>query len=68
MASSVIVEVADNNKTKGDHILHEQKYNTRHGVSAIPDEIHREIRRQPSQPKVQQKPLLHLFLESPLGW
>ena len=68
MASSVIVEVADNNKTKGDHILHEQKYNTRHGVSAIPDEVRGEIRRQPGQPKVQQEPLLYLFLESPLGW
>ena len=33
------------NFTKGDHIPHEQEYNTRHGVSAIADEVCREIRR-----------------------
>ena len=38
-ASSVIVGVADNNLTRGGHILHEQEYNTGHGVSAIPDEV-----------------------------
>ena len=68
MASSVIVEVANNNETRGDHILHEKQYNTRHGVSAIPDEVCRKIRRQPGQPKVQQKPVVYLLLESPLGW
>ena len=66
-ASSVIVEVADNNCTRGDHILHEQEYNTGHGISAIPDEICREIRRQPSQPEVQQEPVVHLLLEGPVG-
>ena len=65
-ASSVIVGVADNNCTKGGHILHEQEYNTGHGVSAISDEIRREIRSQPSQPEVQQKPVVHLFLEGPV--
>ena len=38
-ASSVKVGVADNNLTRGGHILHEQEYNTGHGVSAIPDEV-----------------------------
>ena len=33
-ASSVIVGVADNNLTRGGHILHEQEYNTGHGISA----------------------------------
>ena len=44
-ASSVKVEVADNNSTKGGHILHAQEYNTGHGISAIPDEVRGEIRR-----------------------
>ena len=66
-ASSVIVEVADNNVTRGGHILHEQDYNTGHGVSAISNEICREVRRQPCQPEVQQEPVIHLFLEGPLG-
>ena len=38
-ASSVIVGVADHNLTRGGHILHEQEYNTRHGVSAILNDI-----------------------------
>ena len=42
-ATSVIVEVADNNCTRGGHILHEQKYNTGHAVSAIPNEVRRKI-------------------------
>ena len=67
-ASSVIVELPHNNLTKGGHILHEQKYNTGHGVSAIPDEVCGKIRRQPCRPKVQQKPVVHLLLESPVGW
>ena len=37
------VELPHNNFTKGDHIPHEQEYNTRHGVSAIADEVCREI-------------------------
>ena len=67
-ASSVKVGVADNNLTRGGHILHEQEYNTRHGISAIPNEIRGEIRRQPRQPEVQQEPVVYLLLESPLGW
>ena len=51
-ASSVKVGVADNNLTRGGHILHEQEYNTGHGISAIPDEVRGEIRRQPGQPEV----------------
>ena len=51
-ASSVKVGVADNNLTRGGHILHEQEYNTGHGIPAIPDEICGEIRREPSQPEV----------------
>ena len=34
-ASSVIVELPHTNCTRGDHILHEQEYNTGHAVSAI---------------------------------
>ena len=67
MARSVKVEVADNNSTRGDHILHEQEYNTGHGISVIPDEIRGEIRREPSQPKIQQGPILYLLLEGSLG-
>ena len=51
-ASSVIVELPHTNCTRGDHILHEQEYNTGHGVSAIPDEVCGEIWRQPRQPEV----------------
>lgn len=43
----------DNNVTRGGHILHEQEYNTGDSISAIPDKIHGEIRRQPCQPEVQ---------------
>lgn len=66
-ASSDKVELLDNNLTKGGHILHEQEYNTGHGVSAILNEIHGEIRRQPCQPEVQQESVVHLLLEGPLG-
>ena len=51
-ASSDIVGVADNSLTRGGHILHEQEYNTGHGIPAIPDEVRGEIRRQPCQPEV----------------
>ena len=51
-ASSVIVELPYTNCTRGDHILHEQEYNTGHGISAIPDEVRGEIRRQPGKPEV----------------
>ena len=52
-ASSVKVELPHTNCTRGGHILHEQEYNTGHGVSAIPDEVRGETRRQASQPEVQ---------------
>ena len=68
MASSDKVELPHNNLMRGGHILHEQAYSTGHGVSAIPDEIRGEIRRQPSQPEVQQEPVVYLLLEDPLGW
>ena len=68
MASSDKVELPHNNLMRGGHILHEQAYNTRHGVSAIPDEIRGELRGQPRQPEVQQEPVVHLLLEDPLGW
>ena len=67
-ASSVNIGVADNNVTRGGQILHEQEYNTGHGVSAIPDEIHREMRCESREPEVQQKPVVYLLLEDPLGW
>ena len=66
-ASSVKVGAVDNNLTRGGHILHEQEYNTGHGVSAISDEIRGEIRRQPRQPEVQQEPVIYLLLESEVG-
>ena len=50
--SSVIVELPHTNCMRGDHILHEQEYDTGHGVSAIPDEVRRKIWRQPRQPEV----------------
>ena len=68
MASWDKVELPHNNLMRGGHILHEQAYNTRHGVSAIPDEIRGELRGQPRQPEVQQEPVVHLRLEEPLGW
>ena len=68
MASSDKVELPHNNLMRGGHILHEQAYNTGHGVSAIPDEIRGELRGQPRQPEVQQEPVVHLLLEDPLGW
>ena len=61
------VGVGDNNCTRGGHILHEQEYNTGHGISAIPDKVYGEIRRQPGQPKIQQEPVVYLLLERPLG-
>ena len=39
------MELRDNNLTRGGHILHEQEYNTGHGIQAIPDEVRGEIRR-----------------------
>ena len=65
-ASCVKVELPHNNFTRGDPIPHEQKYNTGHGLQAITNEVCREIWRQPSQPEIQQKPLLHLLLETAL--
>ena len=67
MASSVKIEVADN-LTRGNHILHEQEYHTRHGISAIFHEICRKIRRQPCYPEIQQEPVVYLLLEGALGW
>ena len=68
MVSCVKVELPYNNFPKGDHIPHEQEYNTRHGLQAIPNEVRREIWRQPRQPEVQQEPVVHLLLEAALGW
>lgn len=68
MVSRVIVKLPHQTSPKGDHIPHEKKYNTRHGLSAIPNEVHREIRREPRQPEVQQEPVVYLFLEAALGW
>ena len=62
-----IVGVEDNNIPKGGHILHGQ-YNTRHAVSAIPNEICGKIRRQPSQSKVQQKPEEEIKLIRDMRW
>ena len=51
-ASSVKVGVADNNSTRGGHILHEQEYNTGHGIPAIPNEVCGKVRGEPRQPEV----------------
>ena len=32
------IELTNNDLVKGEHIPHEQEYNTRHGLQAIPDE------------------------------
>lgn len=68
MDSRVIVKLPHKISPKGDHIPHEKKYNTRHGLSSISNEVHREIRREPRQPEVQQEPVVYLFLEAALGW
>lgn len=65
-ASRVKVELPHANSPKGGHILHDQ-YNTRYEVSAIPNEVCREIRCQPCKPKVQQKQVVYLLLEGALG-
>lgn len=67
-ASSVKVELPHTNCTRGGHILHEQEYNTRHGIPAIPDEVCGEARRQAGRPEVQQEPFVYLLLEGALGW
>ena len=59
-ASSVIVEVASNNRTRGGQIPYEQEYNTGHGISAILI-MHREIRREPCQPKVRREPVIYFW-------
>ena len=64
MVTWVIVELTS---PKGDHIPHEKEYNTRHGISAIPNEVRGEIRRQPRQSEIQQEPVVHLLLEAALG-
>ena len=68
MASSDKVELPHNNLTRGGHILHEQAYNTGHGISAIPDAIRGKIWCEPSRPEVQQEPVVYLLLEGALGW
>ena len=67
-ASSVIVELPHTNCMRGGHILHEQEYNTRHGIPAILDEVRGETRRQAGWPEVQQEPFVYLLLEGALGW
>ena len=62
------VELPHNNLAKGDHISHEQEYNTGHGIPAISHEVRRKIRRQPRQSEIQQEPVVHLLLEAALGW
>ena len=62
------VELPHRNLAKGDHISHEQEYNTGHGIPAISHEVRRKIRRQPRQSEIQQEPVVHLLLEAALGW
>ena len=62
------VELPHNNLAKGDHISHEQEYNTGHGIPAISHEVCRKIWRQPRQSEIQQEPVVHLLLEAALGW
>ena len=62
------VELPHNNLAKGDHISHEQEYNTGHGIPAISHDVRRKIRRQPRQSEIQQEPVVHLLPEATLGW
>ena len=62
------VELPHRNLAKGDHISHEQEYNTGHGISAISHEVRRKIRCQPRQSEIQQEPVVHLLPEAALGW
>ena len=50
--TSVKMELPHSHKPKGDQILHEKEYNTGHGLSAIPNEVHREIWSEPRQQEV----------------
>ena len=56
------------NANERSHTLHEQQYNTGHEVSAIPDEICKEVWRQACKPEVQQIALVHLLLAQAMGW
>ena len=44
------------NFTEKRNIPHEQEYNTRHGILAIPNEVCGEVRRQSRRPEIQQNP------------
>ena len=61
--SWVKIELGHNTCPKGDHIPHEKKYNTGHGISAIPHAVCREIRCEPRQSEIQQNSFLYLLLE-----
>ena len=61
------VELPHRNLAKGDHISHEQEYNTGHGIPAISHEVRRKIRRQSRQSEIQQEPVVHLLLEATAG-
>ena len=64
-AKSVLVELR--HKTdREEHLLHE-KYNTKHEVSAIPDELCGKIWSEGSQPEVQPRPVIHLLLAETVG-
>ena len=57
------------NCTRGDQILHEQEYNTGHGVSTIPDEVRRKYAVSRASRKYNKKLVVCLLLEEgSLGW
>lgn len=62
-----IVKLPHQTHQKGDHIPHVKQYNTRHGLSAIPNAVRPKIWCQPRQSEVQQKSFIHLLLEKALG-
>ena len=68
MAISVIVKATTPNLPERSHTLHEQQYNTGHEVSAIPNEVRREVWSKPGQPQIQQRTLVYLLLAQALGW
>ena len=65
-AKSVIVELQQQRSRK-EHLLHE-KYNTKHDVLAIPDELRAAVWGEGSQQEVQSSQIIHLLLAETMGW
>ena len=63
---SVIVELPHKISGKG-YPLHDN-YNTRYELKTIPHAVCSHSRSEPSQPKKQHDPFIHLLLAETLGW